>query len=59
MPARRSAAPIRVVYDRHLTYLMRQDTSEGIDFCRRFPGVKIVDPPLFLAEIRKAAMNQP
>src|SRR5690349_20676250 len=23
--------------DRHLTYLMRQDTPEGVDFCRRFP----------------------
>ena len=39
--------------DRHLTYLMRQDTSEGIDFCRRFPSLKIVDPPTFLAEIRR------
>jgi putative PIN family toxin of toxin-antitoxin system len=39
--------------DRHLTYLMRQDTPEGIDFCRRFPGLKIIDPPTFLAEIRE------
>ena len=38
--------------DRHLTYLMRQDTLEGTDFCRRFPNIKIVDPPTFLAEIR-------
>ena len=39
--------------DRHLTYLMRQDTSEGIEFCRRFPHLKIVDPPTFLREIRE------
>jgi putative PIN family toxin of toxin-antitoxin system len=41
--------------DRHLTYLMRQETPEGVDFCRRFPTLKIVDPPTFLAEIRRAA----
>ena len=39
---------------RHLTYLMRQDTPEGIEFCRRFPSLKIVDPPTFLGEIRQA-----
>src|SRR3984957_9622679 len=41
--------------DRHLTYLMRQETPEGVEFCRRFPNVKIVDPPTFLAEIRRLA----
>ena len=41
--------------DRHLTYLMRQETPEGVEFCRRFPNVKIVDPPTFLAEIRRMA----
>ena len=45
--------------DRHLTYLMRQDTSEGIDFCRRFPNLKIVDPPTFLAEIRRLSQEAP
>ena len=39
--------------ERHLTYLMRQETPEGAEFCRRFPNVKIVDPPSFLAEIRR------
>jgi putative PIN family toxin of toxin-antitoxin system len=39
--------------DRHLTYLMRQETPEGAEFCRRFPNVKIVDPPSFLSEIRR------
>jgi predicted nucleic acid-binding protein len=34
--------------DRHLTYLMRQDTPEGKDFCTRFPNLKIVSPPEFL-----------
>jgi putative PIN family toxin of toxin-antitoxin system len=41
--------------DRHLTYLMRRDTSEGAEFCRRFPNIRIVDPPSFLAEIRRLA----
>ncbi len=39
---------------RHLTYLMRQDTPEGIDFCNRFPDVKIVDPPTFVREIEES-----
>ena len=43
--------------DRHLTYLMRQETPEGAEFCRRFPNVKIVDPPAFLAEIRRLATS--
>lgn len=43
--------------ERHLTYLMRRDTPEGIDFCRKFPNLEIVDPPTFLDEIRKAALN--
>jgi putative PIN family toxin of toxin-antitoxin system len=34
--------------ERHLTYLMRQDTPEGVDFCRRFPKLKIVDPVTLL-----------
>jgi putative PIN family toxin of toxin-antitoxin system len=38
--------------ERHLSYLMRQDTPEGIAFCSRFPAVKILDPPTFLREIR-------
>src|SRR5258706_4544389 len=38
--------------DRHLTYLMREDTPEGIEFCKRFPNLKISDPPTFLREIR-------
>jgi len=41
--------------DRHLTYLMRQETPDGAEFCRRFPNIKIVDPPTFLAEIRRLA----
>ena len=34
--------------ERHLTYLMRQDTPEGSEFCRRFPNIRIVSPPDFL-----------
>ena len=37
--------------ERHLTYLMRGDTPEGVEFCRRFPKLKIVDPPTFLREV--------
>jgi putative PIN family toxin of toxin-antitoxin system len=40
--------------DRHLTYLMRQDTPEGIEFCRRFPELKIIDPPGFVREVEQA-----
>jgi putative PIN family toxin of toxin-antitoxin system len=32
----------------HMTYLMGRDTPEGVDFCSRFPGIKIVAPPEFL-----------
>src|SRR4051812_40225693 len=32
---------------KHLTYLMDRDTPEGVDFCNRFPRLKIVDPPTF------------
>jgi hypothetical protein len=39
--------------DRHLTYLMRQDTHEGREFCRKFPDLKILSPPVFLSELRK------
>jgi putative PIN family toxin of toxin-antitoxin system len=38
--------------DRHLTYLMRQDTPEGVEFCRRYPNLRIVDPPNFLKDVR-------
>ena len=37
--------------DRHLTYLMRKDTPEGLGFCQRFPGICIIDPPSFMDEI--------
>lgn len=37
--------------DRHLTYLMRQDTPEGRDFCARFPTIRILTPPEFLAAV--------
>jgi putative PIN family toxin of toxin-antitoxin system len=39
--------------NRHLTYLMRRDTPEGVEFCGRFPSLRIVDPPTFLDEIRR------
>ena len=40
--------------ERHLTYLMRQDTPEGMDFCARYPKLKIVSPPDFLKAIPAA-----
>ena len=36
---------------RHLGYLMAKDTPEGQDFCRRFPGIIILEPPTFLREL--------
>ncbi len=35
--------------ERHLTYLMKQDTPEGIEFCARFPKLSILSPIDFLA----------
>lgn len=40
---------------RHLTYLMQQDTPEGRQFCQRFPLLKIVSPPGFLEALANAA----
>jgi putative PIN family toxin of toxin-antitoxin system len=37
--------------ERHLTYLMKQDTPEGKDFCKRFPQLSILNPPNFLHEL--------
>jgi putative PIN family toxin of toxin-antitoxin system len=36
--------------ERHLTYLMRKDTSEGQEFCRKFPRLTILSPTAFLGE---------
>jgi len=36
---------------RHLGYLMKHDTPEGKDFCRRFPDIKILEPPTFLHDV--------
>jgi len=41
--------------ERHLTYLMKQDTPEGLEFCRRYPNLKILDPPAVLAALRESA----
>jgi predicted nucleic acid-binding protein len=37
--------------ERHLTYLMRKDTPEGVEFCKRFPELRIISPPEFIREI--------
>jgi len=34
--------------ERHLTYLMKQDTPEGRDFVSRYPKIGIVTPPQLL-----------
>jgi putative PIN family toxin of toxin-antitoxin system len=39
--------------ERHLTYLMKRDTPEGEEFCRRFPDLAIVSPPSFLKELSR------
>jgi uncharacterized protein len=38
--------------ERHLTYLMRQDTVEGREFAARFPSIQIVSPVEFLIALR-------
>jgi hypothetical protein len=42
---------------RHLTYLMQEDTTEGRDFCHRFPFLRILSPPAFLQELMR--LNPP
>ncbi len=37
--------------ERHLTYLMKQDTPEGKEFVRRFPNLDIISPPQFLTHL--------
>ena len=37
--------------ERHLNYLMKQDTPEGKDFCVRYPALKILTPVEFLREL--------
>jgi len=37
--------------ERHLTYLMREDTPEGKDWRRRFPDLIILDPVGFLRAV--------
>lgn len=37
--------------ERHLTYLMKRDTPEGIEFRARFPDLRICTPPEFLRAI--------
>jgi len=39
--------------ERHLTYLMKKDTAEGTEFCRRYPQIRIVSPPMFLQQLPK------
>jgi putative PIN family toxin of toxin-antitoxin system len=41
--------------ERHLTYLMKRDTREGVDFCNRFPQIQILPPSQFLAVLDAGA----
>jgi len=43
---------------RHLTYLMQQDTTEGREFCQRFPHLKILTPPEFLQELARLEFRE-
>jgi len=42
--------------ERHLTYLMKQDTPEGKDFCARFPKIRILSPPELLRLLEPQSM---
>jgi len=46
-----AAAPYLVTQDKDLLDLMKTDTPEGSEFCRRFANLKIVDPVTFLREL--------
>jgi putative PIN family toxin of toxin-antitoxin system len=48
-----TAAPHVVTLDRDLLDLARPDNAEGIDFRYRFPGIQILEPGAFVAEIAK------
>jgi putative PIN family toxin of toxin-antitoxin system len=37
--------------ERHLTYLMRRDTPESVDFCTRYPNLRILSPVEFIAAV--------
>lgn len=41
--------------ERHLNYLMKQDTPEGKDFCAHYPAIKILTPVEFLRELASQA----
>lgn len=43
--------------ERHLTYLMRRDTPEGIEFCDRWPSLTICAPPEFLRGLDASARS--
>jgi len=43
--------------ERHLTYLMRGNTSEGKDWLQRFPNLTILDPVTFLRAIERSQAN--
>jgi putative PIN family toxin of toxin-antitoxin system len=45
--------------EKHLTYLMRKDTTEGQDFCARFPNLTILDPPTFVSLFDEAKPEAP
>lgn len=45
--------------ERHLNYLMKRDTPEALDFCTRFPGIKILTPPAFLEALREIRVRPP
>jgi putative PIN family toxin of toxin-antitoxin system len=44
-----------VRWDRHLLALMDTQTTEGADFSRRFPAIRIVDPIGFIAMVEKSS----
>jgi putative PIN family toxin of toxin-antitoxin system len=44
--------------ERHLNYLMRADTTEGRDFCARYPILKIATPVEFLKVLRQTGKQR-
>ena len=40
--------------ERHLTYLIKKDTPEGVEFCSKYPRLVICTPPEFLRSLDAA-----
>lgn len=43
--------------ERHLGYLMKGDSPEGLEFLGRYPRLRVVTPPVFLRELTHVGLG--